>query len=71
MQSGYVVYLARSIGKHKMMDHTTDMLRAVIAAALRARNLGEGAGDDEIEMMWATANPFREQGAWSAPWGGR
>jgi hypothetical protein len=69
MASGYVVYLGRSIGKHKMMDHTTDMLRAIIAAALRARDLGESMGDDEIEMMWVTANPSREQATWSAPWG--
>ncbi len=70
MASGYVIYLGRSIGKHKMMDHTTDMLRAVAAAALRARELS-GVGDDEVEAIWATANPFREQAAWSAPWGAR
>ncbi len=71
MASGYVVYMGRSIGKHKMMEHTTDMLRAVVAAALRARDLGESVGEDEIKIMWATANPFREQGAWSVTWGQR
>ncbi len=68
MASGYVVYLGRSIGKHKTMDHTTDMLRAVVAAALRARDLGALA-DNEVDPMWATANPFRGAGTWSAPWG--
>ncbi len=53
---------------HKMMDHTTDMLRAVVVAALRVRDLAAGYGEDEIKMMWATANPFREQGAWKAMW---
>jgi predicted ATPase with chaperone activity len=45
-----------------MMGHRIDMLRAVTAAALRARALVECIGDDEIEMMWATANPFRSKG---------
>ncbi len=70
MASGYVVYLGRNAGKHKFFDHTTDLLRAVVAAALWARDLGN-LGDNEIEITWATTNPFREQGAWNAPWSGR
>ena len=42
----------------------------IVAAVLGAHDLGD-AGDNEVEMMWATANPFREQGAWSTPWGQR
>ncbi len=68
MAPWYVVYLGRPVVKHKMTDRTTDMLCVVVSAAQRARDLGGSMGDDEIETLWATANPFRESGTWSAPW---
>ncbi len=60
MASGYIVYIGRSLGKHKMLDHGTDMLRAITAAALDAQ---EGLEDEtaKSEAMWAEANPFKAQ----------
>ncbi len=61
MASGYIVYIGRSLGKHKMLDHGTDMLRAITAAALEAQGgLGEAGADSEA--MWADANPLMSRG---------
>ena len=66
MPSGYVVYLARSIGKHKMVDHNTDMLRALVLAAITSQKDGMINEEEIPETVWAGANPFNAK--WQAPW---
>ncbi len=66
MPSGYVVYLGRSIGKHKMLDHCTDMLRGIMLSALTVQKEGLDEELDVPEAMWAETNPFRQN--WSGAW---
>lgn len=58
--TGYVVYIGRSLGEHKTLDHGTDMLRAITAAALETQ---ENLEDREAKSgaRWAEANPFNVQ----------
>ncbi len=54
--------MARSFGKHKMMDHSTDMLRAVMAAALQARDVGK-IGEGETDPVWTTGIRLGSRGS--------
>jgi len=68
MASGYVVYIPRNMGKNKPVDHITDLLRGIIAAAAWAQDNAIGAGglgDMAAAQGWG-GNPFRKE--WSSTW---
>lgn len=68
-EAGNIVYLSRSEGKHRPVDHVVDMLRSLICAAIAAQDdemIEEGDEDDLAQ--WSDQNLFSGDHAWQAPW---
>ncbi len=69
MVLGYVAYSGRSLYKHKMLDHRTDMLCAITAAALEAY-VGTGESRVDVETMWGEAYSSARTRSRGASFGG-
>lgn len=63
-EAGNIVYIPRNDGHKRPVDHATDMLRGIVAAALLAQ---EDTSEGEYDEEWAGAVGFTEHSLFPAP----